>query len=283
MRNQQTNGFRDREISMFPALVIVVLVLFFLLFYYYLLPFILPIFAVFYMKKGNLVRAIQIYDKILRLAPNMGKAWYVRGLLLKRTGQPDEALRNFDCATRLSPRHSEAAAEAVMVLMELGRYQEALKRINQIISTHNCPINSVLTRSSIQIQLQNFPEAENDCNWVIDHDYDGTASAGAVNNRGLARLGMKNLEAALADFELALLLDSRLTITQAHIAGCWLRQGDFKNTVQLCDRILKKDPDCEAALYYRGLAHQRMGNSELAAQDLNRAKESGYTDDLIER
>ncbi|GLR88605.1 adenylate/guanylate cyclase domain-containing protein [Bradyrhizobium iriomotense] len=52
---------------------------------------------------GDIDAAIELVDRAVALNPNSANAWNRRGLTYRHVGQPDEALRSFERAIRLSP------------------------------------------------------------------------------------------------------------------------------------------------------------------------------------
>jgi len=71
---------------------------------------------------------IDFLDKALVLNPNLAAAWFLSGFLRTWRGEPDEAIRRFDHAMRLSPLDTEMfrmQAGVAMAHLLAGRFDEA--------------------------------------------------------------------------------------------------------------------------------------------------------------
>ena len=78
---------------------------------------------------GDSESAIEMADRAVALNPNSSLAWHCRGWVYRNAGQPEEAVRSFERAIRLSP--VDPLLHRVFVGMgwafiELGRFDEAI-------------------------------------------------------------------------------------------------------------------------------------------------------------
>ncbi|TPQ41845.1 adenylate cyclase 3 [Bradyrhizobium guangdongense] len=78
---------------------------------------------------GDYDAAIDMADRAVTLGPNSKPAWHGRGIVYGAAGLPEEALRSYERAIRISPLdpllHMLSAGMGV-VLVELGRFDEAI-------------------------------------------------------------------------------------------------------------------------------------------------------------
>jgi adenylate cyclase len=73
--------------------------------------------------------AREMVDRAVALNPNTNMAWEVRGWIYQRAGQPEEAIRSFERAIRLSPFDPwlfSTLAGTGIALIGLGRFDEAV-------------------------------------------------------------------------------------------------------------------------------------------------------------
>jgi adenylate cyclase len=71
----------------------------------------------------------EMADRAVALNPNSYNAWRFRGWVYKIAGLPDEAVRSFECAIRVSPIDPQlhlVFAGMGMALIELQRFDEAI-------------------------------------------------------------------------------------------------------------------------------------------------------------
>jgi len=93
-------------------------------------------------------REIELVERAVTLNPNSLYAWNARGWVHRNAGLPEEALRSFERAIRMSPVDPElyrAFAGIGYALIELGRFDEAIvaakkaQRQNpSFAATHRC-------------------------------------------------------------------------------------------------------------------------------------------------
>jgi adenylate cyclase len=72
---------------------------------------------------------IEMIDRAVALNPNSFNAWHCRGWVYRNAGLPEEAIRSFERAFRMSPldpRLQFTFAGIGMALIELGRFDEAI-------------------------------------------------------------------------------------------------------------------------------------------------------------
>ncbi len=83
--------------------------------------------------EGNYLKAIERYEKALKLKPDYAEAWYNKGVTLGKLGQYNEALEAFNKAIEIKPDFAEGWCNKGVALGELGRYDEALKSFDKAI------------------------------------------------------------------------------------------------------------------------------------------------------
>ena len=78
---------------------------------------------------GDSESEIEMADRAVALNPNSYVAWSARGWVYKVAGLPEEAVRSFERAIRMSPVDPAATpvvAGMGLALIELGRFDEAI-------------------------------------------------------------------------------------------------------------------------------------------------------------
>ena len=96
----------------------------------------------------------------------------------------------------------------------------------------------------------------------------------ALIDRGLARLGLGQINEGVADFERAVAVDPNLAESWATLAyGLWM-QGKFELALAAAHKALEKDPEYPSAHWYTGrLLLQTKGDVQEAIRHLERAQE----------
>ena len=86
-----------------------------------------------YALEGNYDRAIEDYDRALRLDPDSSLIWNNRGLAWHRKGQDDRAIQDFDRAIRLNPTGAGVANRASSY-SAMGQYDRAIEDFDRALS-----------------------------------------------------------------------------------------------------------------------------------------------------
>jgi tetratricopeptide (TPR) repeat protein len=124
-----------------------------------------------YHSKGQNDRAIQDFDQAIKLDPSLVSAFFHRGTAYSAEGQHERAIQDFDQAIRLNPNYGSALSNRCLSRATIGRLQDALSDCNAAL-------------------------------WLRPN----RGRATTLNVRGITYLKLKQLDAAIADFDAALKL-----------------------------------------------------------------------------
>ena len=104
---------------------------------------------------GDCESEIEMADRAVALNPNSFIAWHCRGWVYRIAGLPEEAVRSFERAMRMSPVDPllhRALGGMGMALVELRRFDEAIvagkKALRQNPSYSGLPLSRVRFRPS---------------------------------------------------------------------------------------------------------------------------------------
>ena len=76
---------------------------------------------------GNYREAIESYDRVIELNPDMAEAYYVRGVAYNNLGDPKQAITDLDRAIELKPEYASAYYNRGLALTKLGNTSQALE------------------------------------------------------------------------------------------------------------------------------------------------------------
>jgi tetratricopeptide (TPR) repeat protein len=71
--------------------------------------------------------ALEIFDKVLDMNPEISEAWNNRGVALFRLGRAEEAIESYNRALAIEPQNLDALRNKGFVLRSQGRLEEALE------------------------------------------------------------------------------------------------------------------------------------------------------------
>ncbi|MEW6680716.1 MAG: tetratricopeptide repeat protein, partial [bacterium] len=77
--------------------------------------------------------AERIFDRVIRLNPNLAEAWSNKGIALGNLGKYDEEIKCYDEAIKINPNYDKAWSNKGIALGNLGKYDESIKCYDEAI------------------------------------------------------------------------------------------------------------------------------------------------------
>lgn len=88
------------------------------------------------MQRGALDRALDRFDEITRRAPDFAEGWNKRATVLYMMGRHRESVADVQQVLNLEPRHYGALSGLGMILVALGREEEALEWLRRALEVN---------------------------------------------------------------------------------------------------------------------------------------------------
>ncbi len=85
------------------------------------------------MQRGALDRALDRFDEITRRAPDFAEGWNKRATVLYMMGRHRESVADVQQVLNLEPRHYGALSGLGLILVALGREEDALKWLRRAL------------------------------------------------------------------------------------------------------------------------------------------------------
>lgn len=124
--------------------------------------------------------------------------YYMKGLVYKELGIPEEAKNNILKAIKLNEQTANYFMDLASIEYSLENYPAALKYAQKGIALDSLEIEYYNDRALYYSANSQFKKALTDCNKVLKKDKENTLG---YYNRGIAYRGLKNYKKALEDFE----------------------------------------------------------------------------------
>ena len=187
-----------------------------------------------YRERKNFKRAIDAYDAVLRLKPDLAAAYNNRGNAKWDLDQHKAAIEDYDAALRLKPDLAEAYNNRGSAKNGLGQHKAAIEDSDAALRLKPDYAEAYYNRASAKWDLGRHKAAI--------EDYDAALRlkpnyAEAYNNRGLVKNGLGRHKAAIEDY----------------------------------DAALRLKPDLAETYGNRGVANARLGRRDEARRDLQKA------------
>ena len=225
----------------------------------------------------NYEAAIMDYNKAIELNPNLSEAYNNRGLTYAYMGNYNEAIADLTKAIELNPNYAAAYNNRGNTYDEMGNHNAAINDYNKAIELNPNNADYYNNRGVVYTKMSNYTQAITDYNKAIElnpnDDY-------AYNNRGVAYQELKQYKKALVDYNKALtLMEHPLIYANRGEVHYYLK--NYKQAIDDLNKAIElgiEGTDLAEALYYRGLAYEKLGDNTRAQADFDKAKQLGYTE-----
>lgn len=194
-----------------------------------------------YLQLQDYHQAIADCTQALNFAPENPEAYLNRGLANYRQKDYAAAIADYHCAIALKPSEFRAYYNLALVHAAKGNYSQAIIDYNLALGQISQPTNILL--------------------------------ADIYNDRGLARLELQDLEAAMVDFSKAIHLDAKDYRAYFNRGCACGRKGDNFGALRDFSQAIKLKPDSALAYVNRGVTRYHLGYYQGAIADLQKASE----------
>ncbi|XP_045704501.1 tetratricopeptide repeat protein 6 [Phyllostomus hastatus] len=162
-----------------------------------------------YMDEGNLQMAFDSFTKAVKTNPNFAEGFYQRGLCKVKLHK-DSSILDFNHAITLDPKYYEAYLCRVAFYGLKGRYSKAILNCNEAIKIYPHSVRAYVYRGVLKYHNKTYKLAIIDLTTAINMDKNCYI---AFYNRALCYTKIRELQMALTDYGIVLLLDAGETVT----------------------------------------------------------------------
>jgi tetratricopeptide (TPR) repeat protein len=227
--------------------------------------------------KAEWGQALEQADLALKVDPNSGEAFVVRGLVRNGQGDYEAAIQEFDKATAQTARdtrtvanRADAYANRSFSFYEQGEYLKAIDSGYFAILEKGDHLQAHLNRGKAYIARHQYDKAINSFNRAIGID---GKNAEAYSARGLAYDLKGNVDQNIADQKKALELDSKLSVAHERMALAKIEKKELPAAYQEIEAALQINPNFAEALCVRAQLFAMRKNTTHAEADLDKALE----------
>lgn len=173
-------------------------------------------------RKGDYDLAIADYGEAIKANPRYARAFNNRGLAFQKKGDYARAIADFSQAIRLDPKSAPAFVNRAETFRRKGELRRASNDYNAALRIQPALDGVRNARCWVRAIIGELKPALADCNEALRLRRD----AATYDSRGLTFLKMRQWKAAIADYDSALQLNSRLASSLYGRGFAKLRSGD---------------------------------------------------------
>lgn len=221
-----------------------------------------------YAKKGDPEKAIQDYNKAIRLNPKEFIFYYNRGSAYHDKGDLEKAIVNYDEAIRLNPKFVGAYLDRGLAYKKKGKLKKAIEDFNEAIMLNPKLTDAYFNRGHAYEDKGDLEKAIEDYNEAIRLN---PKKPNIYNNRGTAYAGKGNLEKAIEDFNEAIRLNPKFAVAYSNRGLAYKNKGNLEKAIEDLNEAIRLDPKFVDAYIIRGTAYADKGDLEKAIEDFTKS------------
>jgi tetratricopeptide (TPR) repeat protein len=232
------------------------------------------------MQSGDIKGAIEDFNQVLKINPNLALAYNNRGFVRMQSGDIKGAIADFNQAIKIDPDLALAYNNRGLARMQSGDIKGAIADFNQAIKINPNLALAYNNRGFVRMQSGDIKGAIADFNQAIkiNPNY-----ADAYNNRGGASFMSGDKQNAIADFNQAIKINANYALAYYNRGFVRMQSGDIKGAIADFNQAIKINPNYADAYTNRGLARMQLGDNQNAIADLQKAadlfQQEGKTQD----
>lgn len=220
----------------------------------------------YYRSEGFYPTAIENYKEVVKINPKFSQAYLSLAMSFFETEDFNYTIMALGQYLELCPSSDYAYFLLAKTNLALCRYADAKVNVQKAIEiNNNNEYQYVLAQ--IDYYLEDYPQAL----IVFQKLLNTGASAELFNYAGLCNYKMKNIDAAIANFNKAISLDGLRPIYYYNLAQCYKSMGDKKNYVKYVNSATKINPVNYQDFIDMSYIYYDNGNPGYAINSLNNA------------
>ncbi len=221
-----------------------------------------------YMRNMIWQNELSLWSDVVEKSPNKTRANLNLGLAYQNIGKFDKALDIYNRTIRLDPFYSFPYNNRGAIYYLLGDYKKALDDYSMFIMINPKSSEVYHNRGAIYFNMLEYDRALEDFTKAIALN---PYYADAYNNRGAVYAGKGQIEKAIGDFTKAVALAPEFAGYYLNRGRAYSAGRQYENAIKDFDKAILLNPDNAGAYYQRGSAFSAIGQRKDAAADFNRA------------
>jgi tetratricopeptide (TPR) repeat protein len=222
---------------------------------------------------GRVDEALADLDQSIKIDAGQPTSYKARAMVHMRKRNFEAARADCDAALKINAKDDALYFLKAETLFHLKDNAECLKNLDQAIEMNPKISGAFSSRGAIHGRLGDWQACIDDCNTALSLN---PKSSTAYNNRAWAYTHIGQPELGLADVEEAIRLGPERATVFGTRGAVYVGLGRFAEAVADLDKAIADDQSDGENYFNRAVAHENLGESELAKQDYARADELGY-------
>ncbi len=227
------------------------------------------------MKNGDYSHAIQYFTQAIEEQPDFAPAYSNRCLAYLQLQDYQNAVADCTTAIDLTPENPEIYLNRGIAYYRQGNYTQAIADDDKAIALQPHDFRGYYNRGVARAALGDRASAISDYNLALTQipPESNYPLADIYNDRGLAQFELKNLSAAMLDFDTAIRLNASNHRAYYNRGCACARSGNYFAAVNNFTEVIRLNPSDGKTYLNRGIVYHRLGYEQAAIADLQQAAE----------
>ena len=182
--------------------------------------------AVDFEKRGDLLRAKSIYQKIIKINSKFPNAYYNLANILKGLGEYEDAISNYKKVIAIDPQNISAINNLGVLYREIKEYKMAIFYFENAIKINDQYFGAYINLGNILKDLGEFEKAINCYEKVIKID---PKNISATNNLGVLYREIKEYQKAIIYFNQTIKINPNVVVSYLNLGYAFLGLEDLDN------------------------------------------------------
>ena len=224
--------------------------------------------ALFFHQNGQIIRAIGLYEEIIKISPKNYDAFHLAGLAYTSVHKIDVAIKYLSKSLEINPKFYPAYQSLGNAYFMANKLEKSLECYNKFIPSQPKLPDAHYNKGLLLFNLGRIDEAIASYKQAIELKADYTD---AINNTGLALGALNRFSEALDYFNRALTLHPSNLDVILNRGITYNDMGDYQAALADFNRIIMLKKDVPEAYLGRGIALLKQERWEEASADFDAA------------
>jgi tetratricopeptide (TPR) repeat protein len=221
-----------------------------------------------YNEQRDYDRAIKDYDEAVRLNPKHANAFSNRGVAYAGKRDYDRAIQSYDEAIRLNPSHADAFTNRGVAYARQGDYDRAIQSYDEALRLNPNHANALFDRGNAYRRKKDYDRAIENYSEALRLN---PKHANAFSNRGVAYGHKGEYDLAIQSYDEAIRLNPRHLNALYNRGNAYTRKGAYDRAARDYDQVLELNPKHANAYSSRGFVRFFQGQFMAAVPDFSEA------------
>lgn len=216
-----------------------------------------------YERLGRYTEAVGAYRKLVEQNVIDRGVTLALGRVLLLSGQPDQAIVEFESVLRKQPEDLEARNNLAAAYLAKGDVETSLRYVKEVLAVQPKNVPAIINLGLLYLEQKKLPLALLMFNKALGYDEN---NARARSNLGLTFYKMELVPAAVLAFEKAIALDPTIDEARLNLASIYLDYLDYDEALKQFKAVRERFPKNYRAVVGEANSLYGIGEYEAAAK-----------------